>query len=106
MTNQDIEAIHQLVKKVKSRKEVGINYMKSWELEKIYREEGRQEGREEGRQEGREEGRQEGREDGIKALIRTCQNFKASKEETASQIMQNFPLKQEEAEAYIQEYWE
>lgn len=94
MTNQDIEAIHQLVKKVKSRKEVGINYMKSWELEKIYREEGRQ------------EGRQEGREDGIKALIRTCQNFKVSKEETASQIMQNFPLKQEEAEAYIQEYWE
>jgi len=78
------------VKKVKSRKEVGINYMKSWELEKIYR----------------EEGRQEGREEGIGALIKTCQEFHISKDETLSKLRQNFPLTQDEAEQYIEKYWE
>lgn len=48
ITNSDIKTIHQIVKKVKSRKEVGINYMKSWELERMYREEGRQAGVEQG----------------------------------------------------------
>lgn len=89
VTNRDIEAIHRIVKKVKSRKEVGINYMKSWELEKIYR----------------EEGREEGRQEGIQVLIRTCQNFKVSKEETVSRIMQNYSVEREEAEIYIKENW-
>ena len=47
VTNQDISTIHQLVEKVKRRKEVSINYMKSWEIDEMNREEGRMEGREE-----------------------------------------------------------
>ncbi len=44
VTNQDIESIQQLVERVKRKKEVGINYMKSWEVEKMVREEGYAEG--------------------------------------------------------------
>ena len=66
VTNEDIDTIHHLVKKVKQRREVGINYMKSWELERMYREEGKQ------------EGLAEGLEQGISALIKTCQEFRIS----------------------------
>lgn len=45
VTNQDIELIHRIVKKVKRKREVGINYMKSWEREEMARKEGREEGR-------------------------------------------------------------
>ena len=44
VTNQDIESIQQLVERVKRKKEVGINYMKSWEVEKMVREESYAEG--------------------------------------------------------------
>lgn len=44
ITNQSIESIHRLVEKVKRNKEVGINYMKSWEHDKWMRDEGRAEG--------------------------------------------------------------
>jgi predicted transposase/invertase (TIGR01784 family) len=46
VTNQSLAAVHRLVKDVKSRKEVGINYMKSWELDEMHRQEGREEGME------------------------------------------------------------
>jgi predicted transposase/invertase (TIGR01784 family) len=52
VTNQNLATIQQFVDKVKRRKEVGINYMKSWELERMYREEGREEGLAEGHKEG------------------------------------------------------
>lgn len=90
MTNRDIDTIHHLVKKVKSRKEVGINYMKSWELERIYR----------------EEGRQEGREEVIQALISTCQEFHASKDETISKLREKFTISDDAAREYVEEYWE
>lgn len=44
VTNQDLDSLHRLVGKVKSRREVGINYMKSWELEQMHREEGIKQG--------------------------------------------------------------
>ncbi len=47
ITNQDIASVSELVNKVKKRKEVGINYMKSWEMEQMVRDEGRKEGRDE-----------------------------------------------------------
>ena len=110
VTNQDIDTIHHFVKKVKHRREVGINYMKSWELERIYREEGRQEGLLEGRQEGRQEGFHEatlkGLEQGTKALITTCQQFQLSKADTLAKVMSNFQLTQETAETYMQKYWQ
>ena len=64
VTNADIQAIHEQVDAVKRDKEVGVQYMKSWEREMLIREEGKVEGREEGRVEGREEGREEGKEMG------------------------------------------
>lgn len=45
VTNQDIETIHRLVRKVKQNQEVSINYMKSWERDAYFRKEGRAEGR-------------------------------------------------------------
>lgn len=44
VTNQNIDTIHRMVNKVKKKKEVGINYMKSWEIEEMVREEGYQDG--------------------------------------------------------------
>lgn len=40
ITNPNIESIHRLVEKVRRKKEVGINYMKSWEHDKWMRDEG------------------------------------------------------------------
>lgn len=52
VTNQDIASIQRLVKKVKHKKEVSINYMKSWEIEKMVREEGYSDGFNDGFNEG------------------------------------------------------
>lgn len=49
VTNQDIASVHKLVKTIKHNKEVGINYMKSWEREAMIRNEGRLEGKIEGK---------------------------------------------------------
>lgn len=86
ITNQSIDTVHQFVEKVKRRREVGINYMKSWELEKMWKEEGRLEG--------------------ISILIETCQEFHISKEDTLNRIMQKFNLSHDTAAAYIEEYWQ
>ena len=43
ITNQDIASVSELVNKVKKRNEVGINYMKSWEMEQMARDAGRDE---------------------------------------------------------------
>lgn len=40
IVNPNIESIHRLVEKVRRKKEVGINYMKSWEHDKWMRDEG------------------------------------------------------------------
>lgn len=41
ITNQDIASVHELVNKIKHKKEVGISYMKSWEVEQIARDDER-----------------------------------------------------------------
>ena len=105
VTNKDIEAIQQLVEKVKRRKEVGIRYMKSWELEQIYRSEAKEEGLTEGRKEGLAEGLEQGREQGIKALISICRDFHISEEETLSRLMDNFELSETEAREYVGDDW-
>ena len=105
VTNKDIEAIHQLVEKVKLRKEVGIRYMKSWELEQIYRSEAKEEGLTEGHKEGLAEGLEQGREQGIKALISICRDFHISEEETISRLMDNFELSETEAREYVGDDW-
>ena len=54
VTNADIRAIHEQVDAVKRDKEVGVQYMKSWEREMLIREEGKEEGKEAGKQEERQ----------------------------------------------------
>ncbi|MCM1127302.1 MAG: Rpn family recombination-promoting nuclease/putative transposase [Lachnospiraceae bacterium] len=56
VTDPDIKSIQQLVEKVKRKKEVGINHMKSWEIEKMVRDEGYAEGYEGGYDKGYDSG--------------------------------------------------
>lgn len=86
MTNPDIATIHHFVEKLKHKKEVGINYMKSWELEKMYR--------------------QQGLAEGIKALVTTCQELSVSKSKTTTKAMQKLSIKQADAEDYVRRFWQ
>lgn len=52
-----------------------------------------------------ENGRMEGIKEGIRALVEVCQDFGASKAETASKIMTKFSISQEEAELDTDKYW-
>lgn len=49
VTNETIQAIHAGIQAVKQSKEVGVQYLKTWEREAILKEEGREEGTEAGR---------------------------------------------------------
>lgn len=60
----ELKSLHNYVNSIKKRKEVGVRYMKSWELERMWRREAREEGLAEGRTEGRAEGRIEGLAEG------------------------------------------
>lgn len=55
ITNQDIASIQELVNKVKRKREVGINYMKSWEMEELARKEGYNNGFSDGNIKGNQE---------------------------------------------------
>ncbi len=65
------------VRRIKKKREVGVKYMRLWELENMIRKEareeglaeGREEGLAEGRKEGFVEGREEGREEGLAESI-------------------------------------
>lgn len=66
---EELQALHNYVTAIKQKKEVGVRYMKSWELEQMWRKEAREEGLAEGREIGREMGcklgREMGREEGL-----------------------------------------
>ena len=68
VTDTNIQAIHNYVSEVKQDREVGVQYMKSWEREALIREEGKEEGRQAGLEEGRKTGILEG-EQRINQLI-------------------------------------
>ena len=68
VTDTNIQAIHNYVSEVKQDREVGVQYMKSWEREALIREEGKEEGRQAGLEEGRKTGIEEG-EQRINQLI-------------------------------------
>ena len=90
VTNQDIESVHHLVNRVKSRKEVDLNYMKSWEWDDYNKKLGIQEGIELGRMEG------------IQSLISTCHKLNSTDEFILAELMSNFNLTQEEAQKYLE----
>ena len=60
---------------------------------------------EELKQEGMQEGIQQGMQQGIVANIRTCKNFKISKEAAVKNIMKEFALSEEEAIEFMKKYW-
>lgn len=61
----ELKSLHNYVNLIKKRKEVGVRYMKSWELERMWRREAREEGLAEGLAEGRSKGLAEGRAEGL-----------------------------------------
>ena len=52
-----------------------------------------------------QQGIQKGMQQGILANIRTCKNFKISKEAAVKNIMKEFALSEEEANEYMKKYW-
>lgn len=60
VANDNIQAIHDYVEKVKKDKDVEVQYMKSWEVEQLIREEAQKEGLEKGLEKGRKEGLEQG----------------------------------------------
>ena len=52
-----------------------------------------------------QQGIQKGMKQGILANIRTCKNFKISKEAAVKNIMKEFALSEEEANEYMKKYW-
>lgn len=69
VTNQTLAAMNKLVNRVKQSKEVGINYMKSWEYEKMITERATRVGLEQGMQQGIERGIEQGIQRGIEQGI-------------------------------------
>ena len=65
VTNQSIASIQELVDKVKKKKEVGVNYMKSWEMEELARTAGYKDGFNEGFNDGFNDGFTDGFNDGL-----------------------------------------
>lgn len=55
-TTEELKNLHDYVTMIKHKKEVGVRYMKSWEIEKMLHDKGLAEGREEGKAEGKVEG--------------------------------------------------
>lgn len=92
VTNEELATIHEYVNEIKHDKEVGIQYMKSWEHDAMMREEGRAEGRAEGIEEGRTEGKTY-----IVALIRK----KCKKSLSVSEIAEILELPEHEIQNVI-----
>ena len=90
VANKDIETIHRFVKKLKLSAEVGINYMKSWEREKMIR----------------DEGIKEGIEQGIRILVQTCKELGMTRSEVLDKIETKYQLNDRDAEAYMESYWD
>ena len=54
---------------------------------------------------GVKDGIQKGTERGIVAVIRTCQNLNASKEDTLNNVQREYKLTKEDAKKYLETYW-
>ena len=58
-----------------------------------------------GVKDGMKDGIQKGIERGIAAVIRTCQNLNASKEDTLNNVQREYELTKEDAKKYLETYW-
>ena len=84
ITNRDIASVSKLVDKIKQRKGAGINYMKSWEVEKMARDEGYKEGFDDGFNDGATKGIEQINQLNLKlaALNRTDDIIKSAQDKT------------------------
>ena len=92
VTNPDIECVHHMVDRIKERKELNLEYMKSWEWDDY------------NKKLGREEGKKEERKNSIHILISTCKKLSCDDTLILDELMSNFSLSCEEAIAYLEEY--
>jgi len=97
VTNGDIASLQRIVTRVKQKKEVSINYMKSWEREKMIHDEGVQQGI--------EIGKAQGLEQGILGMIQSARAFQVPKEQVLAQLQQQYKLEPAQAEEYMKKYW-
>ena len=85
----------------KNRSEIVDSILTEWD-ENEYREFLKEESWNEGHQVGKKVGMRDGE---IIGIVKTCQEFHASREDTLEKIQKEFLLEREEAERYIKEYW-
>lgn len=69
------------------------------------RQEGYDEGKRDGKRAGRKAGKKEERKEGIRILIQTVKNLGASKLAACEQLIQQYALKESEANEKIEMYW-
>ena len=87
VSNPDIECVHHMVDRIKERKELNLEYMKSWEWDDY----------------NKKLGREEERENSIHILISSLKKY-ATVENIINELMSNFSLSHEEAVAYLDKY--
>ena len=75
---------------MKASEKMGVKVMQRWE-ELAYE---------------REDGVEEGLREGAKALIETCQEIGWSKEEIKRKLLQKLAISEENAEIYLEEFYE
>lgn len=97
-----IKRIHECVSRIKASEEMGVKYMQTWEEKVIEREQGRAEGLAQGIRQGIEQGI----EQGLQALIETCREFGAGREETVLNVQKKFGISEAEARQAVCRYWE
>ena len=91
--NEELKSIHKWVTEIKQDEEVGISYMKSWEIEEHIREEATRQGLAEGRAEGRAEG--------IKIFINLCRKLNMPEHEIINRLAEEYEISSDEAATYI-----
>ena len=92
VSNPDIECVHHMVDRIKERKELNLEYMKSWEWDDY------------NQKLGKEEGLKEGLTQGILSLITTCQKMNCNETFILNELMSNFSISQEDANHYLNTY--
>lgn len=88
---------------IKNKSEVIDMILTEYDEEEM-REYLQEEAKKDGFEEGFQDGFQNGFQDGLKALIKTCLDFKISKEDTITRLMEAFSLTKEDAVSYFEKY--
>lgn len=87
--NDELKNIHKWITEIKQDEEVGISYMKSWEIEEHIREQGR------------EQGLAEGRTEGIRIFISFCRELNMPESEIVGRLAEKYGMSSEEANVYV-----